>query len=60
MNGQSKIPTEVSDQAYASLPDWERILIDRQEARLMVIPRVGLAAAREILAHLGALMEESG
>jgi len=60
MRQTGRIPQAISDKAYASLPDWERMLIDRQVARLMVIPKVGPAVAREVLSHLGALMEEIG
>jgi|GEM_PF-2930880 len=59
MRQPGRIPPHISDKAYASLPDWDKMLIDRQVARLMGIPRVGPAVAREVLAHLGVMLLES-
>jgi len=58
MNAQAKLPSEIIDRAYAKLPDWDKMLIEHEVLRLIRLHNVGPIVGREILAHLGVLMEE--
>ena len=58
MGAQAKIPAHIVDRAYAKLPDWDKMLIEHQIRRLTGIRNVGPLMAKEIIAHLGALLEE--
>ena len=58
VNTQPKIPSHSIDRAYAQIPSWERMLLERQVERLQGIRNVGPAMARQIIAHIGAKMEE--
>lgn len=55
---KTRIPSRIVERVYAQLPDWDKMLIEHQVERLMRIHNVGPMVAREILAHLGALIEE--
>ena len=58
MNAQARLPAHIVDRAYAKLPDWDKMLIEHQIRKLTGIRNVGPLMAREILVHLGVLLEE--
>lgn len=58
MNAQARLPAHIVDRAYAKLPDWDKMLIEHQVRKLTGIRNVGPIVAKEVLAHLGALLEE--
>jgi len=58
MKKPGKIPPHIVDRAYDMLPDWDKMLIEHQVRKLTGIHNVGPVVAREIIAHIGLLMEE--
>ena len=55
---QQRFTTQMISQAHAKLTDRERVLLEQQVKQLIQIRNIGELKAREVLACLGALMED--
>ena len=55
---QQRFTPEMIAKAHAKLSDRERMLLEQQVKRLIQIRNIGELKAREVLACVGALMED--